>query len=88
MLLDTTILQTKIFHITFKQSVRVMLMDTSVPIAAITGVVQDVSNGANGDAYRLRPRMIFPEAGGQQKASIEMMVPGDNIAGIVEVKQP
>lgn len=73
-----------LLHITFAQPVRVMLMDKSTPLVAVTGHVVEVG----GLSLMIKARMLFPANGAPVKANLEIAVRDTNIVGFFEVKQP
>ena len=77
---------TTLYHFTFVGPVRVMLMDKSILIAAVTATVS--TPGGQPNTRQLRCRMLFPVNGGPSKATMDIITTPRNIAGAVEVKTP
>jgi hypothetical protein len=74
----------KLFHITFTTPVRVMLMDRSTPMVAVTGHFIRV-DGLPGDVVMIKVKMLFPAQGNPVRGSLTITTLTTNVAGVVEV---
>lgn len=73
-------------HVTFVCPVRVMLMDKSTPIAAVT--CRAMRDEQCERVILTGVRMLFPVAGGPVKATVDIAVARTNIAGLVLCPEP
>jgi hypothetical protein len=79
-----TMTSDKIFHLAFAVPARVMLMDKSTPLAAVTGALIQTADEPN---LIIKTKMLFPCNGGPVKGSITMLVNRAHIVSLVEVKE-
>jgi hypothetical protein len=77
----------QVFHIAFAQCPRVMLMDKSTPIAAITGTITGMSNDDPANMI-IKAKVLFPVNGGPVKAGVTLIVNRAHVVSMMVVQAP